>query len=523
MHRDREQARRPPPQARARAARSGGSVQRRYARAATCCTSGGQPWADAQSNRGLPCHTRRTPQSESLDGRIANLAERQHGVVARRQLLEIGVGGGAIDHRIKLGRLHVVHRGVYAVGHRILTIRGRWMGAVIASGPGAVLSHRGRSRALEIRTPLRRGSDCAVATRHSARHRSPPASVLPPDEVTTVQGIPVTTVPRTLLDLAAVLPERQFETGRERSRDSPAHRPALACRSGRASPAPQRHPRRRGGSLEVLRAGTTVMRSELEARFRELLRARGLPPAELNASVLVNGRWVECDCVWPAARLIVELDGRAVHDTAAAFERDRERDRMLHASGWRVVRVTWRQLHGDPDVVAADLRKLLVRVRRHRDRPPLPHPARPRRRRDRPRGQRRDGPPGRERRIEIVCATPHIRSDHDVHADELEGRIEAVNAELERQGIAVRVAPGGEVADEALDEVADDKLRLVSLGADGRLAPDRAPPRPDHRRPDRDVDRLADARLPLRDRPPRAPRRAPTSASGSRRSSSAAR
>jgi very-short-patch-repair endonuclease len=63
--------------------------------------------------------------------------------------------------------------------------------------------------------------------------------------------------------------------------------------------------------------------------------------------------------VWPAQRLIVELDGRAVHDTAAAFERDRERDRTLHASGWRVVRVTWRQLHGDPEVVARDLRKLL--------------------------------------------------------------------------------------------------------------------------------------------------------------------
>jgi len=73
----------------------------------------------------------------------------------------------------------------------------------------------------------------------------------------------------------------------------------------------------------------------------------------------VGGRWVEADCVWRAQRLIVELDGHAFHATTAAYERDRARDRSLHVGGWRVVRITWRQLHDDADALATDLRSLL--------------------------------------------------------------------------------------------------------------------------------------------------------------------
>jgi very-short-patch-repair endonuclease len=231
------------------------------------------------------------------------------------------------------------------------------MGGVIASGPGAVLSHRAVAALWELRNNA--GAEVTVPSPRVARsgivvHHS----VLPSDEVTTVLGIPVTTVPRTLLDLAAVLPRHQFERAVNEAEIRRLRDPLSLAELV------ERHPHRSGirvarRVLEALRAGTSVMRSELEARFREHLRASGLPPAQLNASVLVNGCWFECDCVWPAQRLIVELDGRAVHDTAAAFERDRERDRTLHASGWRVVRVTWRQLHGDPEVVARDLRKLL--------------------------------------------------------------------------------------------------------------------------------------------------------------------
>jgi hypothetical protein len=90
------------------------------------------------------------------------------------------------------------------------------------------------------------------------------------------------------------------------------------------------------------------------------LRKTGLPRPEVNAHLFVGGRWLECDCLWRAKRLAVELDGRAVHATARAFERDRARDRAMHAGGWRVVRITWRQLEEEPERIAADLRKMLV-------------------------------------------------------------------------------------------------------------------------------------------------------------------
>jgi len=143
----------------------------------------------------------------------------------------------------------------------------------------------------------------------------------------------------------------------------------------------ERHPHRRGirtarAVLATLRAGTGIVRSELEAQFHEFVRSRGLPPPQLNAPLLVHGSWIECDCVWRRERLIAELDGRAVHGTSAVFERDRERDRMLQAAGWRVIRITWRQLHEEAEVVAADLRKIIVWVRAERDRPALAHPAR---------------------------------------------------------------------------------------------------------------------------------------------------
>jgi very-short-patch-repair endonuclease len=181
-------------------------------------------------------------------------------------------------------------------------------------------------------------------------HHSP----LPHDEVTTENGIPLTTIPRTLLDLAPVLPpsqvERALNEAEIRQRTDPLSLLDLI----------DRHRHRPGirvirALLGDLRSGGTVTRSELETRFRQFLRSYGLPPPAVNCSLL----GFECDCVWQAQRLIVELDGRAVHATAAAFERDRERDRILSAPGWRVVRITWRQLHEQPERVAVDLRKLV--------------------------------------------------------------------------------------------------------------------------------------------------------------------
>jgi hypothetical protein len=291
-----------------------------------------------------------------VDAAIAGIAARQHGVIARIQLLRLGLGSKAIDHRVKLGRLLVIHRGVYAVGHARLTIHGHWMAAVLACGEHARLSFRSAGMLLNIRR-TERGLIEVTSPRTGRgrpgiqRHRA----ILPPDEVTVHQGIPTTTVPRTLLDLATVLTPRQLaravnEAEVQRLWD-PLSLSALL----------ERYPRRPG--VPALRAllgqRVTVTRGELEQRFRKFLADAGLPRPETNAHIQVNGIWYEVDCLWREERVIVELDGRATHDTRLAFETDRARDRVLQAAGFRVIRITWRQLHESPAAVAADLRALL--------------------------------------------------------------------------------------------------------------------------------------------------------------------
>jgi len=180
-------------------------------------------------------------------------------------------------------------------------------------------------------------------------------SLLPPDEITSVQAIPVTTVPRTLLDLASTLPPHQVERAANEAEirgltDSLSLADLVA-----------RYPRRRGvptikSILERLETGTTLTRSELEARFLAFIRESGLPPTSPNALVL----GFECDFVWREHGVIAELDGAAVHRTRAAFHLDRARDRALHARGWRVVRVTWRDLEHDAEALATDLRRILL-------------------------------------------------------------------------------------------------------------------------------------------------------------------
>ncbi len=183
-----------------------------------------------------------------------------------------------------------------------------------------------------------------------------------------MSGIPTTSVPRTLLDLAGVLPrhqlERAFNEAEMRRLTDQLSVPELIIR----------YPGRKGVAniRAILDTGPRFTRSDLEARFLEFVRAAGLPEPRPNANVL----GFECDCVWPARRLIVELDGGAPHSTRAAFERDRVRDRTLQAAGWRTVRVTWHQLDHDPEALALDLDRMLGQVRRRPRTPPGPSRAR---------------------------------------------------------------------------------------------------------------------------------------------------
>jgi Transcriptional regulator, AbiEi antitoxin/Protein of unknown function (DUF559) len=285
---------------------------------------------------------------------ISAVAEHQHGVVSRRQLLDRGISRIAIERRISQGRVRVVHRGVYAFGHAHLTVHGRWMAAVLACGPDAVLSHRAAAALWQLRPSEHLEVIVPTARRRGSLvlHRMQ----VPADEVTTVRGIPVTTVTRTLFDLAAVIHRRQlegaFNEAEVRRLVDPLSLPELL----------KRHPRRRGAAAlkEILADGATVTRSELEDRFLAFLDVTDLPAPEVNAHLLIAGAWIECDFVWRAQRLVVELDGRATHGAARAFERDRARDRGLQAHEWRTVRITWRQLHLDRQALAADLARLLA-------------------------------------------------------------------------------------------------------------------------------------------------------------------
>jgi very-short-patch-repair endonuclease len=298
-------------------------------------------------------------QTRGLDARIAELAERQHGVVARRQLEALGVGREAIELRLRAGRLLRLHRGVYAVGRRTHSQEERWMAAVLACGRGAVLSHRsaaalwgirGRShRAIEVTTPRKSRSRDGVH-RHFA--------VLPADEVMVERGIPVTTVPRTIFDLAAVAPAdtvehalRQAEYLRLHDRLSLPH-------------LLERYPGRRGGPVVrqcLARRAESPGRSRswLEEKFLPFLRRHRFPPPQLNAWVEAGERSFEVDCFWPATGAIVELDGFAAHGTRIAFREDRSRDRRLRVAGYGVTRIAPEQLDDEPEAIAADLRVLL--------------------------------------------------------------------------------------------------------------------------------------------------------------------
>jgi hypothetical protein len=182
-------------------------------------------------------------------------------------------------------------------------------------------------------------------------------ATLPDDERTVEAGIPVTTVARTLLDLAAVLDPHQLNRALER---------AEALRL--ADPTPlvgliARYPGRRGiaNLREALKEGLRpeVTKSELERRFLTFLDEVGLPRPRTNVWLNIGGDWMEVDCVWPEQRVIAELDSRTYHQTTAAFERDRRRDRRLQAAGWRPIRITDEMLRKERAALVADVRALV--------------------------------------------------------------------------------------------------------------------------------------------------------------------
>lgn len=298
-------------------------------------------------------------QTRPLDVWISELAGRQYGVVSRGQLEGLGLGLDGIERRVRRGRLHRLHAGVYAVGHRTLSRRARWLAAVFASGENAVVSHRSAAAVWRIRplgpgpihvtTPRKWRSNAGIR-----RH----CSHLPTDELTIVDGIPVTTVPRTILDLSGESPPHVTELAlREaeylRLRDSLS----LPCLL-------DRYPGRRG--VRAVRAALARRaespgrtRSRLEERFLPFLDRCGLPRPRLNAWLEVGGDRHQVDCLWRRQKAIVELDGWQAHGTRMAFREDRARDRRLRVAGYSVTRIAWAQLDDEAEPLAEDLKRIL--------------------------------------------------------------------------------------------------------------------------------------------------------------------
>jgi very-short-patch-repair endonuclease len=325
------------------------------------------------------------PTGASADELIMRIAADQHGLVSRAQLLGAGVSEAVIDRRARGAWLRRIRRGVYAVGP-VSSPRMAEMAAVLACGAGSVLSYWSASGSWELRARPETGAvDVSVTGGHAGRlpgirvHRT---RTLGPDDVTVHLGVPVTTVVRTLYDLARVASDDEMEQmvaeayarrltdcaavlaagGRYRGRPGTARLMSLAgsdvartrLRDGRSG-----RRERRGRNPNVLLASSWERirgpRSEAEARFLRLVRRADLPGPRVN--VWVSGHQV--DFFWRRECIVVEVDGYRYHSSVRAYERDRQRDATLAAAGIRVIRVTWRQIVREHEALLVRLTRAL--------------------------------------------------------------------------------------------------------------------------------------------------------------------
>ncbi len=279
------------------------------------------------------------------DRLIAAMAAPQHGVVARSQLLARGVSRSQIAGRLQAGRLHQMHRGVYAVGHRPRTDDALWVAAVLACGAGAMLSHRsaGALRALTRDGPLP-----AVTTSRALRpagiehHRA----TLAPADRTTVRGIAVTSVARTLADHAHLLDDDALERAvREAQFRGWWHEGQIR----------QVLARRPSSRLRAYLGDVAPTRTMLEDRFLRLCDRHRIPRPSTQ-----QGRKPRLDFVWPEHRLVVEVDGWEAHRTRIAFQQDRTTTNALQLAGFVVLRFTWEDVTRRPAMVAAQVRRALA-------------------------------------------------------------------------------------------------------------------------------------------------------------------
>ena len=282
-------------------------------------------------------------------------------MIGHSQLRALGLGPTSIQRRVRAGRLHAEYRGVFAVGHRKRGAAALWWAAVLAYRPDGVLSHAAAAAAWDLRRAAARTVDITVrlggrAQRPGIRlHRS---RVLNPDEVTDLDGLPITTPARTLLDLAATgLRGRPLEAALDRAEllrlldFAELHRLLARHAKRRGSPA-------LSATLSRYTAGTVETRSVLEELVLELCDDHGLPRPKVNCSIEGNVR----DFYWPRSRLVVEADSYAWHRSPSALNDDRERDVRLALAGFRTLRFTWEQVTQRREYVEQALLRALLRL-----------------------------------------------------------------------------------------------------------------------------------------------------------------
>jgi hypothetical protein len=286
---------------------------------------------------------------------VARLAAEEHGVLSIAELRACGLRDVGVFVRVRNGRLHRLQRGVYAVGHPNVTLEGRFLAAVKASGPGALLSHFSAIAHWGMLEWDERWPEVTVigpGTRLPRAVRVHRTQAVEEADRRRHRGIPVTSPARTLLDAAATLQARGL---RRAVRQAQSLR-LVSCRELAETLA--RLPGRRGSRrlAEIVATGPAPTRSELEDVVLDLLLRGGFARPAVNAPLVLSGRRIKPDFRWAAERLVIEADGAAWHDNPIAREDDAERQALLEAHGERVLRVTWAQAVSRPAQTLARIR-----------------------------------------------------------------------------------------------------------------------------------------------------------------------
>ena len=293
-----------------------------------------------------------------LNASVSRIAARQDLVIGLEQLVDLGFGVSAVHKRAATHRWHRVHCRVYSlVPPHLLSRRGRLIAAVLACGDGAAVSHGSAAQLLGLR-PSWAGTPADIHVTAPRRHKldgvtTHCSTTLTAKDITHVDGIPCTTVARTLLDLGDHDDPGELEDALDRAQASRRLR-AKAITDQLARNANRVAAKRLRAAVATRRPGQKPVDSPLEQRFVAALRDAGVPPPERQVVMELGdgGPTIRVDFMWREQRLVLETDGREAHGTGEAFEEDRRRDQRLVAAGWRPIRVTWRQVGQDPVAVA---------------------------------------------------------------------------------------------------------------------------------------------------------------------------